>query len=683
MKGIFTFLLFVAITVRVVGQDVDTKAHYRRAFDELNQMLTGESPLSFKRAVFVAENAYLDNQLDYDEFTRQIDALVLLSKAIAAADGLDYSGKDRQQVLFSASLFRVMKSKLIFQKPDSSLTFQTSPFTYDLDDFWGENDWTKMFVSKLLDTHTGNCHSLPALYKILSDELGVQSWLSITPNHTYIKQWNDKIGWYNTELTTGRFPYDAGIKLNSYIKTETIAAGVYMDTLSAKETIAYVITDLAQGFVKRFGYENVVTPITWLDKALDNYPDYPNALILKAELLKKQYEQVMKERQVSHFNELWKDLAMKKKFDELQQSYFKVHQIGYRRMPKEMYLNWLFRVQKDTTRTPYKFKSPQPFKQYDYNVEIVTAGNGQNYEFFDQEEVTQIGTVEINRLTGKIVRFVEYQKEEIPDDVISRMYDPALGKWWQIDPEAEGYNNVSPYNYVNNNPVNNVDPDGQDWYRYSDANGHDAVVWREGNASNIEIDGQTYNNIGAVFANQAADGSVVIYNQNEVFAVLEADEPGGDPQEVAALGAMMNPEAENHFNTMTPTMETLFFSADAAIMISGEAAYSSRARNNRSNQKSNGKERQVQTKIEDLNTAQQQNLKRFIKRLPANSQKYQIRTLGNGNVQISAESPGKVPGSKALYVKEVDGTGTTVKMYKVTTDNQGNFVHNKNKLSDY
>ena len=91
-------------------------------------------------------------------------------------------------------------------------------------------------------------------------------------------------------------------------------------------------------------------------------------MILRAELMKKKYERVMKDKHVSQFNSLWKDPQMKKAFNELEKSYYQVHKIGYRRMPKEMYLNWQSRINKDTARAPYKFKSPQPFKQYNYNV---------------------------------------------------------------------------------------------------------------------------------------------------------------------------------------------------------------------------------------------------------------------------------------------------------------------------
>lgn len=333
--GLMACGLFTCAPVSGQIKEIPLEKTYRKALAKLDS-LERQNGL-FKEAVFTVESAYFNEQLDRDKFEYYITSLKNLCLDWSKYNvNRDYKYSDSENVQRNFSLYRVMKDtvKLI----DTALNkYYHLPFTYDFNDFAGRTNWANMFVSKLLVTHTGNCHSLPYLYKILADETGAVCWLALAPNHMYIENRCKQIGWYNTELTSGEFPVDAWIMGSGYIPLQAVQNGIYMDTLSNRQSIALCILDLAKGYEHKSHNYTDGFILKCCDLSLQYFPLNVQAILLKAETLKHIYE-LQKAR---------KQLIAKKTFAEMQSLYLKLFDLGYREMPDQMYIQWLQSVVKE------------------------------------------------------------------------------------------------------------------------------------------------------------------------------------------------------------------------------------------------------------------------------------------------------------------------------------------------
>jgi hypothetical protein len=311
---------------------------YDKAFSSLGAMLNGNQSQSFKRAVFITENVFLENSLDSVAFNTKIAELSTLINAWMKSNPLtNYRFSDSLNFLKNFGIYKMMKDSIKIATSNNDTAYSTIPYTYDFADFEGEKDWTKMFVLKLLYTYSGNCHSLPYLYKILANELGATCWLALAPNHMYISNRCKKIGWYNTELTSGDFPIDAWIMASGYLPLKAVQTGIYMDTLSNKQSIALCVLDMAKGYEHKTKNYFDGFIIKCCDLSLQYFPLNVQAILLKAETLKKVYEKQVKD----------KNKQAQETYHRMEELYAKLFDLGYREMPEKMYMQWLQSVVKE------------------------------------------------------------------------------------------------------------------------------------------------------------------------------------------------------------------------------------------------------------------------------------------------------------------------------------------------
>lgn len=324
MKKLLYISLLANCCLSLSSHTANIKDNYfDKSYCEITQMLSGEIPLSFKNAVILTESAYLDGQIDKEGFNNVINFYGLLCRGVVQSGDIIYSEKDKDNAIVQCGVFTFMTDSTHITTTEDVVIHL--PFSYNHEDFAGQQDWSNMFVSKLMETNMGNCHSLPYLYKIIMDELGYESHLALAPNHIYIKANNKKAGWYNIELTCGDFPTDAWYAASGYIHTDAIRNGIYMRALSDKEAVAMTLVDLAQGYQAKFGVEDGRFIIKCCDTALKHFPSYINAMLLKAETL----------------TDLYRESNDKELFSQMTELYTNIHKLGYRKMPRQMYANWL------------------------------------------------------------------------------------------------------------------------------------------------------------------------------------------------------------------------------------------------------------------------------------------------------------------------------------------------------
>lgn len=320
-----------------MGQSKDSgwATIYQSALQKLDSL--ADKGGTFKEAVFTTENTFFKGGLDRAVFDGYIHDLVKLASTWSRYNKIThYPFSDSLNFQTNYAIYAILKDTI--RATDTGGTrFYFLPYTYDFSDYDGQVNWASMFVSKLVITHKGNCHSLPYLYKILADELGANCWLALAPNHIYIKNRSEKIGWYNTELTSGSFPNDGWMMASGYLPLQAVQNRIYMDTLSRVQAIALCMLDLAKGYQHRVRAADPEFIIRCCNHCLKLFPFNAQAMLLKAETLKASLPPKTSS-------------ARQQQYTEMENLYGRLYDLGYREMPAQMYQQWLRSVKAEENK---------------------------------------------------------------------------------------------------------------------------------------------------------------------------------------------------------------------------------------------------------------------------------------------------------------------------------------------
>lgn len=340
MRKVLSILLVISIHSTILAQQ-SAVSYFEQAYSEMAAMLDGGKRPSIKRAVFLPEWAYLDGKLDYVDYCSQIESTGRALQQFIRANNL--------QVYRTAGNYALFE---YFSRPYPMNDYK--PFTYDFDDFSGSDDYTKLFVTKVMRTHSGQCRSLPMYYKVLAEAIGAEAHITFAPQHLFIRHRDEQNSpkWVNVELTTQSLSRELFYIENFGITAEAIRNNVYLYPLSDKETIAYLLAELAAGYWRRFGrYDDFV--LKCAEKSLQYFTANPMALHQKGNVLNARLMNYMKNR-----NNQMDDHA--RSLDTLWlENQARIQKLGWRVMPDSIYRALLREVETDMKRKGFDSRARQ------------------------------------------------------------------------------------------------------------------------------------------------------------------------------------------------------------------------------------------------------------------------------------------------------------------------------------
>lgn len=325
-------------TVKTAKPDTAYKFKYlfENAYTEIKQMLDDKMPISFKRAIFLTENAFCEGRLNEKWYNSKIDSIENACKQMIAAKGL--TGKSTSG---NWGIFGYMTQAIPYNN--------NQPYSYDIDNFTSETPQSQL-VYYLLKDKKGTCHSLPLLYLLLAQDLNAEAYLVLAPMHLFIKHKDQYGEWWNLELTGGGYSRTSFIVESFKITDKQIESGYYMKMLNKKQTLAYFLEDL------RNYYEEKTNGVYWddfnsnvVDLGLKYLPSSQH-LLTKVDIVKYKLDKDMAKVGLSNYSKISPYPNLVKQYQHWQALQKQVAATGYKPVSQEWYKSMVEQAFKTKTK---------------------------------------------------------------------------------------------------------------------------------------------------------------------------------------------------------------------------------------------------------------------------------------------------------------------------------------------
>lgn len=326
-----------------------------KAYNELESMLNGKQKIDFVKAVWLVEGAY-DESLSWEEFNGRFQNGVDIIAALMIQDKVNPN--DNLSKIMTIFKYMADTTKVFIKAKEKTIV--SNPMLYDFEDYKAEKDITKVFVSKLMRTGTGQCMSLPMLYYLYAKTLGADVNIAFAPQHTYITFKDDLGDWQNIELTGRMFIATDFHWQSGFINSEQVKSGIYLRPSTEKETIAELLTTLALTYVKTISSDERTLQMAMTAKQY--FPKNLTANMIYAGYYKDLYMNILRQYDVYRLpKEKFNNDEERKAIEQLALNavrYVK-KDLGWTEIPDFAYKKWLDGVNESARRQQHIVKRRQ------------------------------------------------------------------------------------------------------------------------------------------------------------------------------------------------------------------------------------------------------------------------------------------------------------------------------------